>query len=355
MSQPSEDRDEEELLPNGQPRADRAGHRAGADEPVCARRSSRCCRAAARSAAWPGSRARSSRTSAPGPATANTRCARTATSSTSSINHIFTDTFRSEGWAPIFHVLGGTDIQVMRHLLLSFEARYSWQHADLDSDFIDFEPIDLGGLPFRRGHSFRVLGIAYEEDHFPFALILYRRQRVRAASPPHSPRRRRRSMPASRRWLGCWRLDDDLAGTGARMCITPEKGGVRLQTVVGTNKGIDELVIADGVSRPIADAECKGTEQAEWSEDGARVFRTTNVTCGKEAPRTIKTVAVHGAGPGVDQRAARERRLRERERARAAVSPRRQPEAGRRQHGAAARQRRSRCARQPETRGASRT
>jgi len=61
-------------------------------------------------------------------------------------------------------------------------------------------------------------------------------------------------------WLGCWRLDDDLAGTGARMCITPEKNGVRLQTVVGTNKGIDELVIPDGVARPITDAECKGTE-----------------------------------------------------------------------------------------------
>ncbi|HUQ87311.1 MAG TPA: hypothetical protein VM096_07110 [Vicinamibacterales bacterium] len=98
-------------------------------------------------------------------------------------------------------------------------------------------------------------------------------------------------------WIGCWRLDDDLAGTGARMCITPEKSGVRLQTVVGSNKGIDELVIPDGVSRPIADAECKGTEQAEWSSDGARIFRTTNVTCGKEAPRTIRTVAFMAPGP----------------------------------------------------------
>src|SRR6186997_3016647 len=69
-------------------------------------------------------------------------------------------------------------------------------------------------------------------------------------------------------WLGCWRLDDDLSGTGARMCITPEKTGVRLQTIVGTNKGIDEVVIADGVMRPITDAECKGNEQAEWSQDG---------------------------------------------------------------------------------------
>jgi hypothetical protein len=98
-------------------------------------------------------------------------------------------------------------------------------------------------------------------------------------------------------WLGCWRLDDDLTGTGARMCITPEKNGVRLQTVVGTNKGIDEMVVPDGVSRQITDAECKGTEQAEWSSDGARVFRTTNVTCGKEAARTIKSVAFMAPGP----------------------------------------------------------
>ena len=98
-------------------------------------------------------------------------------------------------------------------------------------------------------------------------------------------------------WLGCWRLDDDLAGTGARMCITPEKNGVRLQTVVGANKGIDELVIPDAQARPIQDAECNGTEQSEWSKDGARIFRTTTVTCGTEAARTIKTVAFLAPGP----------------------------------------------------------
>ena len=100
-------------------------------------------------------------------------------------------------------------------------------------------------------------------------------------------------------WLGCWRLDDDLAGTGARMCVTPDKGGVRLQTIVGTNKGIDELVIADGVSRSITDPECKGNEQAEWSKDNGRVFRTTNVTCGKDPARTIKTVTFMAPGPAL--------------------------------------------------------
>ena len=98
-------------------------------------------------------------------------------------------------------------------------------------------------------------------------------------------------------WLGCWRLDEDLGGTGARMCITPEQRGVRLQTIVGVQRGINEIVIPDGVAREITDAECKGTERAEWSQDGMRLFRTTEVTCNKETPRTIKSVAFLANGP----------------------------------------------------------
>lgn len=98
-------------------------------------------------------------------------------------------------------------------------------------------------------------------------------------------------------WLGCWRLEDDLAGTGARMCITPEQTGVRLQTIVGTQRGLDERVIPDGVARPIVDSECKGTERAEWSQGGLRVFRYTDVTCNNETARAITGVAFLAAGP----------------------------------------------------------
>jgi hypothetical protein len=66
-------------------------------------------------------------------------------------NRIFTDNFGSKGWAPVAHVFGGTDIQVFSHMLVSFEGRYSWSRADLDQDFIDFEPIDLGGAKFGVG------------------------------------------------------------------------------------------------------------------------------------------------------------------------------------------------------------
>jgi hypothetical protein len=68
--------------------------------------------------------------------------------------HIFTDTFRSEGWAPVIQAFAGTDIQMYKRLLLTLEGRYSWSHADLSNDFLDFEPIDLGGFRFGAGIRF---------------------------------------------------------------------------------------------------------------------------------------------------------------------------------------------------------
>lgn len=66
-------------------------------------------------------------------------------------HHIFSDTFRSEGWTPTFHVFGGTDIQMYKRLMLTVEGRYSWSTADLESDFVGFEPLDLGGLRLGAG------------------------------------------------------------------------------------------------------------------------------------------------------------------------------------------------------------
>lgn len=64
---------------------------------------------------------------------------------------IFSDTFRSEGWTPIVHAFGGTDIQLYRRLVLSLEGRYTWKTADLSSDYVGYEPIDLGGFRFGAG------------------------------------------------------------------------------------------------------------------------------------------------------------------------------------------------------------
>jgi hypothetical protein len=70
-------------------------------------------------------------------------------------NRIFTDTFRSHGWTPTAHVFGGADIQLYKRMFMSLEGRYGWASATLDNDFIDFEPIDLGG--FRFGAGFHIM------------------------------------------------------------------------------------------------------------------------------------------------------------------------------------------------------
>ena len=98
-------------------------------------------------------------------------------------------------------------------------------------------------------------------------------------------------------WLGCWRLEDDLAGTGGRLCIVPDGPGLRLQTIVGRVSSGVEALRADGVTRPIADNDCKGTERAEWSSDGQRVFRHTDVVCGTEPARKVASIAFLTSGP----------------------------------------------------------
>ena len=69
-------------------------------------------------------------------------------------NHIFSDTFRSEGWTPLVQAFGGTDIQLYRHLVLSLEGRYTWKKATLSADYANYEPIDLGGFRFGAGVHF---------------------------------------------------------------------------------------------------------------------------------------------------------------------------------------------------------
>ena len=68
---------------------------------------------------------------------------------------VFSDTFRSEGWAPSAHAFGGVDVQAYRQLYVTAEARYVWSSADLEADFVGFDPIDLSG--FRCGAGIRLV------------------------------------------------------------------------------------------------------------------------------------------------------------------------------------------------------
>lgn len=122
-----------------------------------------------------------------------------------------------------------------------------------------------------------------------------------AATPPPSALAQAPSRPAADAWAawqGCWRADEDVAGTGSRTCIVPtQDGGTRWITLVGAQRLREEGRIADGTVRPVADGACRGTESSRWSAERQRLYHEATVTCGAETARRLASVAYLVPGP----------------------------------------------------------
>ena len=109
-------------------------------------------------------------------------------------------------------------------------------------------------------------------------------------------------------WLGCWDLVADgnvarlppaetansVAGPvrpgssrDARVCVSPTHDGAELRTMVGGQQVLSQAIIADGRDHPVDDGGCTGTQRAEWSADGLRLFTRAQVTCDTQPPRTV--------------------------------------------------------------------
>jgi hypothetical protein len=118
-------------------------------------------------------------------------------------------------------------------------------------------------------------------------------------------------------WLGCWDLvienardgspADDLPrpqrGPSTRgdlrphVCVEPaDGGGATFRTTIGDRTPIVQTVIADGTTRPITETDCTGTQRAEWSRDGLRIFSRAELTCkGDAGPRRVSGLGMLGA------------------------------------------------------------
>jgi hypothetical protein len=58
----------------------------------------------------------------------------------------------SSGATPLYYADGGAEIQLIKHLYLSIDARYKWAHSELDEPaWTGFEPLDLGGVRLSTG------------------------------------------------------------------------------------------------------------------------------------------------------------------------------------------------------------
>jgi hypothetical protein len=114
-------------------------------------------------------------------------------------------------------------------------------------------------------------------------------------------------------WLGCWTLatenlrsadsQDDLLQRSSRpstvrdgaprVCVSRAPDGARFETTVGTQSAIDQTIVADTVSHPVNDAECSGTQRAEWSKNGLRLFSSAEIRCkGEEGLRRVSGLSL---------------------------------------------------------------
>ena len=116
-------------------------------------------------------------------------------------------------------------------------------------------------------------------------------------------------------WLGCWELVVESARDGAarpnpsrrtlpssrdterpQICVEPSGSGVTLTTRVANETPIQQTIIADGVDHPIADAECRGTQRAEWSRDGRKLYSRADLACSSDkGNRRVSGFSILGA------------------------------------------------------------
>jgi len=119
-------------------------------------------------------------------------------------------------------------------------------------------------------------------------------------------------------WLGCWQLLDQSlrerdsgrvtpqTATGVSVCVSPadEPAGVRLTTTVSKQPALDQTIVADGADHRVMDAECRGTQRAEWSNTGKRLFASAQLVCKDERARKISGLTmIDGTGTWVDVQA----------------------------------------------------
>lgn len=120
------------------------------------------------------------------------------------------------------------------------------------------------------------------------------------------------------RWLGCWQLLDESlrerdsgrvtpqTATGVSVCVSPadEPAGVRLKTTVSNQPALEQTIVADDVDHPVMDADCRGTQRAEWSNTGKRLFASAQLVCNDQRARKISGLTmIDGSGTWVDVQA----------------------------------------------------
>ncbi len=93
-------------------------------------------------------------------------------------------------------------------------------------------------------------------------------------------------------WLGCWTADSARAPAASAVCVVPvaKSNAVELLTISRGAVVIRERVEANGRPQTIDGNGCSGTETANWSASGRRVYLHADFSCANRTPGTTTTV-----------------------------------------------------------------
>jgi hypothetical protein len=124
------------------------------------------------------------------------------------------------------------------------------------------------------------------------------------------PARAQQADPRWSPWLGCWQMLDERVRDGnpsgadavaaartralgsttdVSVCVTPgsQPNAVTLSTRASGEPAFEQTMAADAVTHPIMEGACSGSQRAEWSADGYRLFARAELKCANQPPRTI--------------------------------------------------------------------
>jgi hypothetical protein len=115
-------------------------------------------------------------------------------------------------------------------------------------------------------------------------------------------------------YLGCWKPNaptqaqaatgGQAAAEGGILCFVPSGADVEMLTILDGAITHREGYFADGQPHPVEQDGCRGTESARFSEDGLRLYTTSELTCDNGTVRSSTgIISMPGPGEWLDVRA----------------------------------------------------
>jgi hypothetical protein len=98
-------------------------------------------------------------------------------------------------------------------------------------------------------------------------------------------------------WLGCWQAGEEAGAENRLICVRPsaDQSGVEVATVSSGEIAATRTLIADGQPHDLSVESCLGSQFAEFSGDGHRVYLWSTLSCDQGRKRTASAIMAMGS------------------------------------------------------------